>query len=126
SDVYSLGSTLWTVLAGHPPFFRPDDDHPMAMAMRAVSEPLPPFPRADVPPDVVTAITTMLARDPAARFPSAAAAGAALQACQRRHGIDPTPLVGAEGVGADEPVPDDGTVAWQGLPVAAPAPWEQP
>ena len=51
SDVYSLASTLWTLLTGHPPFVDPSRP---AVDMylfrdRVLHDPVPPMERADAP-----------------------------------------------------------------------------
>ncbi|MFI6227161.1 protein kinase [Micromonospora echinospora] len=76
SDVYALGVVAYQCLAGRRPF---EGDNPLEIAMRHVREtprPLPP----DIPPPVRALVDRAMAKDPAARWPSAAAlAGAARQ-----------------------------------------------
>ena len=51
SDVYSLGATLWHLLAGCSPFEEPDGDNSTVAIMRRVKEQPPPRTgRSDVPP----------------------------------------------------------------------------
>jgi serine/threonine protein kinase len=73
SDVYSLGAVLYTLLAGRPPFF---EDTALRTLM-AVIAPDPPPPlhsfRPDVPPRVEQVCMKALAKDPAARYPTAQA-----------------------------------------------------
>jgi serine/threonine-protein kinase len=69
TDIYALGVVAYHCLAGHPPF---EGDNPVAIAMRHLDEepaPLPP----DVPPGVRAVVATAMAKDPANRFPNAAA-----------------------------------------------------
>jgi serine/threonine-protein kinase len=77
ADVYSLGATLYFLLAGHPPF--PGTDVRHKLAAKQYTDP-PPIHRLrpDVDPNLSAAIHSMLARDPAARCQSAAEAAAAL------------------------------------------------
>ncbi|MFE0591538.1 protein kinase [Micromonospora echinospora] len=76
SDVYALGVVAYQCLAGRRPF---EGDNPLEIAMRHVREtprPLPP----DIPPPVRALVDRAMAKDPTARWPSAAAlAGAARQ-----------------------------------------------
>lgn len=69
SDVYALGVVAYQCLAGRRPF---DGGSPMDIATRQVREPPPPLPR-DVPPSAKAVVDRALAKQPAARFPSAAA-----------------------------------------------------
>jgi serine/threonine protein kinase len=73
SDVYSLASTMWTLLAGHPPFApagRPAIDL-VAFRDRVLHEPLPPLPRDDVPPWLRAQLERAMAKLPAERHGSA-------------------------------------------------------
>jgi serine/threonine protein kinase len=68
SDVYSLGATLWHVLAGRSPFERPGGDNkPLALMGRIKSDPVPPTGRADVPDSLERLLRQAMAKDPAAR-----------------------------------------------------------
>lgn len=76
SDVYALGVVAYQCLAGRRPF---EGDNPLEIAMRHVRETPRPLP-GDIPPPVRALVERALAKDPAARWPSAAAlAGAARQ-----------------------------------------------
>ncbi|MFI6823041.1 protein kinase [Micromonospora sp. NPDC050187] len=76
SDVYALGVVAYQCLAGRRPF---EGDNPLEIAMRHVRETPRPLP-ADIPPPVRALVDRAMAKDPAARWPSAAAlAGAARQ-----------------------------------------------
>jgi tetratricopeptide (TPR) repeat protein len=70
ADVYSLGATLYTLVAGRPPF-----DGPTAQSvLKAVLEqdPTPPHRlRADLPPAVEAILGKAMARDPAHRYGAA-------------------------------------------------------
>jgi eukaryotic-like serine/threonine-protein kinase len=69
SDVYSLGVVTYQCLAGQRPF---EGENPVEIAMRHVRDAPPPLP-ADTPPVVRQFVERAMAKDPAARYPSAAA-----------------------------------------------------
>ena len=69
SDVYALGVVAYQCLAGRRPF---EGDNPLEIAMRHVRETPRPLP-ADIPPQVRAIVERAMAKDPAARWPSAAA-----------------------------------------------------
>ncbi|MFG1649093.1 protein kinase [Micromonospora sp. NPDC049275] len=76
SDVYALGVVAYQCLAGRRPF---EGDNPLDIAMRHVRETPRPLP-SDIPPQVRAVVERALAKDPAARWPTAAAlAGVARQ-----------------------------------------------
>jgi serine/threonine-protein kinase PknK len=73
SDIYSLASTMWTLLVGHPPFV--DPDHP-AIDMyvfrdKVLHDQLPSMPRVDVPAWLAGELTKAMAKLPAQRHGSA-------------------------------------------------------
>ena len=72
SDVYALGVVAYQCLAGRRPF---EGDNPLEIAMRHVRETPPPLP-ADIPPQVRAIVERAMAKDPAARWPTAAALAA--------------------------------------------------
>ncbi len=72
SDVYSTGCLVYELLTGRPPF---TGDSPVAVAYQHVQEPpVPPSTwRPDLSPAVDAVVVQALAKDPAARYPSAEA-----------------------------------------------------
>jgi hypothetical protein len=82
SDVYAVGATLFTLAVGRSPFAGdPEHDSPAAIVFRIVSGDPPPIPEW-VPPPLAHVIGQAIARDPQARYPSAAALEAALREIQ--------------------------------------------
>lgn len=113
TDVYALGSVLYALLAGRAAFVQPGDTSPMAVALRIANEPLPDLRPTGVPRPVVDVIERAMAKDPAARWPSAEAMGHALQQAEVSLGLPITPMtvVGVDRtpprpVVEEEPAPD--------------------
>ena len=69
SDVYALGVVAYQCLSGRRPF---EGDNPLEIAMKHVRETPPPLP-GDIPPAVRAIVERAMAKDPAARWPTAAA-----------------------------------------------------
>ena len=77
SDIYSLGVTLWYMLAGQAPFAGS-----MAQVMSQHLSKPPPFEKLDkLPPPVSEVLRKMLAKDPAERFQTPVELHKALEAC---------------------------------------------
>ncbi len=91
-DVYSLGSTLFHLLAGHPPFVRSTDENVLAAVNRVVNDPVPDLRGLAVPDPVADVVEVAMAKDPVARFKSPAALGRALQQVQRALGVPVTEM----------------------------------
>ena len=87
SDVYSLGSALYQLLAGHPPFADQSNTGLAAFVNAVLSTPPPPIARSDVPEPLWQALQKALAKDPADRFDSALAFGDALREVQAALGL---------------------------------------
>ncbi|MDH3684179.1 MAG: Stk1 family PASTA domain-containing Ser/Thr kinase, partial [Acidimicrobiia bacterium] len=71
SDLYALGVVLFEMVTGHPPF---SGTSPVAIAYKHVEEApsLASSRRASVPADLDAVIDTLLAKNPAQRYPTAA------------------------------------------------------
>ncbi len=72
SDVYALGVVAYQCLSGHRPF---DGATPIEIAMKHVQDTPRPLP-GDIPPVVRAIVDRALAKDPAHRWPTAAAMAA--------------------------------------------------
>ncbi|QSE86401.1 serine/threonine-protein kinase [Rhodococcus koreensis] len=98
TDVYGLGATLFTALAGRPAFARRRGEQVFAQLMRIGTEPLPDLRDVKVPEAVCTVIESAMARDPAERPTTAADLGAALRDAGEHIGLAladiPLPIVG--------------------------------
>src|SRR5262249_40674664 len=71
-DIYALGSILYEMLTGRPPF--PGDDPFVVASARLIGD--PPAPRTlnpDISPQAEEIVLRALRRDPAERYPSARA-----------------------------------------------------
>ncbi len=75
ADVYALGAILYHVLAGAPPYQRPDESGVPweSMLARVIAAAPPPLAslQPDVPPDLLAIVARAMARAPEDRYPSA-------------------------------------------------------
>ncbi len=88
-DVYSLGSTMYELIAGVPAFESPEDESLVPMLRRVLSEPPPDLRERGVPDAVAAVIEKAMAKKPEDRQLSAVALGKELQDARRLLGLDP-------------------------------------
>ena len=100
SDIYSLGIVTFEMLTGSVPF---TGESALSIAMRHMKEdvPAPSSLASTVPAALDEVVARACAKDPAQRFPSAVAMGAALRGSGAPNG-DPAPSEGSETQRLDE------------------------
>ena len=134
SDIYALGSTLWTAVAGAAPFVRDGEDSLVPLLARIAASPVPDL--EGVPPMLHALLAKALAKDPVERPASAEELGTGLAYVLRSAGevVDGpavlTPSARAAGVPAPEPVAESAERtrardAVPALPVPVPAAVEE-
>lgn len=109
SDVFALGATLYTLLAGRSPFERPGERNSGADLIERIERaPLPALARPDSPGSLQQVLERAMSKNPDARYPSAVAFARALQKVQIEltHSVTPIDIVDDHPV-ADEPDNDD-------------------
>lgn len=104
SDVFALGATLYTLLAGRSPFERPGERNSGADLIERIERaPLSRLARPDSPASLQLVLERAMAKSPEARYPSAVAFARALQKVQIEltHSVTPIDIVD------DHPVAED-------------------
>lgn len=103
SDVYALGATVYTLLAGRSPFELPGQRNTAAeLIQRIENTPLPALGRADAPPTLERVLERAMAKASTDRYDSAIAFARALQKVQIElsHSVTAIDIL-------DDGVPDD-------------------
>jgi serine/threonine protein kinase len=111
SDVWSLASTVATLIIGEAPFHRSGESSLHATITRILTAPPRDLRPLGVPEAVCTALEAAMAKDSWERTPDAVAFGRALQAAQQSLGLPETamPLIGGAAIRtppAQGPAPD--------------------
>ncbi|WP_327091302.1 protein kinase [Nonomuraea sp. NBC_01738] len=120
TDIYSLGSTLYHLLAGQPAFHSPTDPSIAPLMFRVLSNEPPPINRSDVPAPVYSVIMQAMAKAPESRPSSARALAHRLREVQAALGLPVTDLIGSDA----GPAPTSATIPRR--PAASPATWPGP
>lgn len=111
ADVYSLGATIYALIAGNPPHERNADEDLIAHYLRITSTPVPDLRPEGIPADVCAAIEKAMSREPAERFASAEEFGHELQLAQRHNGLAADSMALSEPERPEQPEQSEGTRA---------------
>lgn len=95
-DVYSLGSTLFTLVSRRPAFAGEEDSGLQALIARTLTQPVPDLRNEGLPSDLCDVIERAMAKDPTERFTSVYEMALALRDVQAAAGAAPTEIAVAE------------------------------
>ena len=102
ADVYSLGATIFALIAGNAAHERKTDEELIAHYLRITSTPVPDLRPKGIPADVCAAIEKAMSLEPAERYASAEEFGRDLQLAQRHNGLTADPMALSEASGHPE------------------------
>jgi hypothetical protein len=123
ADVYSLGATIYTLLARRSPFEQPGGRNGSAdLINRIERSPLPPLGRDDVPASLEQVLARSMAKRPASRYGSALELARALQQVEIELQLAPTTIDVLEAAAPPEETGDgdDGRTRIRSLVTVAP------
>ncbi|KQR54629.1 serine/threonine protein kinase [Leifsonia sp. Leaf336] len=93
SEVWSLGATIYSLLAGRSPFEQPGKENTSAELIQRITKGRPqPIGRADVPPRLEQILMRSMSRKPSARQRSALELIRELQSVEAELGLPQTPI----------------------------------
>jgi serine/threonine-protein kinase PknK len=92
SDIYSLGSSLFALLYGHPAFVEPTDENVLSVMARLATAPPPDLRPLGVPDLVCRVLEWSMHKQPEQRPSSAQGFGESLQRVQSQLGVERTQL----------------------------------
>lgn len=95
TDLYAIASTVFTLIAGHPPFARESDEPIQSLIARILGGAVPDLRPRGVPGAVCAVLERALATDPGERYESANELAISLRDAQEQQGVVPTPFVEA-------------------------------
>jgi serine/threonine protein kinase/N-acetylneuraminic acid mutarotase len=105
ADIYSLGATIYALIAGNAAHERKKGEDLIAQYLRISSTRVPDMRPDGIPDAVCSAIEHAMSIDPAERPASAEEFGRELQAAQRRNGLKPDAMaITGVGTGTGRPV----------------------
>jgi serine/threonine-protein kinase PknK len=130
SDIYALGSTIFTLLAGSAPFLGPPGEGVLTQLMRIMASELPPLDRPDVSISLRDVLRRSMAKTPGARYDSAADLGEALRHEERSLGLVPTEMTlevaeSDTATGRRQAAPAAPARVWAAPPPPPPSPLER-